>query len=178
MNAGRALVLLLILVGAAGAAISGAAFYYHLLYLGLILAAVAWLSVRWVARGLRLTRRPDFTRASVGDIYKEQFEVRNTSRIPGGWVELHNEMPLPLAAGSRLLTRLQPAREADLRGANLADAARWLPHGPDAPRGRRRAGPVSRRTLLPGGAHADRAADGVSASGCACSLPDSCPAGR
>ncbi|MFH1183508.1 MAG: DUF58 domain-containing protein [Chloroflexota bacterium] len=111
MNAGRGLVLLLVFVGAAGAAISGAAFYSHLLYLGLILAATSWLSVRMVARALRMTRRPDFYRASVGDIFKEQFEIVNMSRVPGGWVELHNEMPLPAASGSRLLTRLGPRQK-------------------------------------------------------------------
>jgi len=108
MNAGRTLVLLMFVVGAAGLAISGASFYSHLLYLGLILAAISWVSVRFVARALRLTRRPDFYRASVGDIFKEQFEVFNGGRLPGGWVELHNEMPLPMASGSRLLTRLRP----------------------------------------------------------------------
>ena len=111
MNIGRALVLMLVLVGGTGAVISGASFYSHLLYLGLILVAVSWLSVRLVARALRLTRRPDFYRASVGDIFKEQFEIQNASRVPGGWVELHNEMPLPMASGSRLLTRLQPRQK-------------------------------------------------------------------
>jgi uncharacterized protein (DUF58 family) len=111
VNTGRGLVALLILVGAAGAAITGASFYSHLLYLGLILLILSWISVRWVARSLRFTRRPDFFRASVGDIFKEQFEINNASRIPGGWVELHNEMTLPLAAGSRLLTRLRPRQK-------------------------------------------------------------------
>jgi len=108
MNTGRALILLLIVSGAVGLAVNGAAFYAHLLYLGLLLVAVSWISVRVVARGLRLTRRADFYRAGVGDIFKEQFEVFNGSRLPGGWVELHNEMPLPMASGSRLLTRLRP----------------------------------------------------------------------
>jgi len=129
MNVGRALALLLILGGAAGAAISGAAFYYHLAYVGLILVGVSWLSVRWVARGLRLTRRPDFYHASVGDIYKEQFEVYNASRIPGGWVELHNDMPLPLAAGSRLLTRIRP------REKQTFVARTWLTHRGGFPMG-------------------------------------------
>lgn len=108
MNTGRAVVLLLIVSGGVGLAVNGAAFYAHLLYLGLILLVVSWISVRVVARGLRLTRRADFYRAGVGDIFKEQFEVFNASRLPGGWVELHNEMALPSASGSRLLTRLRP----------------------------------------------------------------------
>jgi uncharacterized protein (DUF58 family) len=44
----------------------------------------------------------------VGDIFKEQYEIVNASGLPGGWVELHNEMRLPMASGSRLLTRLRP----------------------------------------------------------------------
>lgn len=130
MNSGRTLVLLLVLVGAAGAAVNGAAFYYHLLYLGLILAAAAWLSVRWVTGALRLTRRPDFYRASVGDIYKEQFEVINTGRLPGGWVELHNRMPLPLAAGSRLLTRLRPREKQSFVARTWLTRRGGFPMGP------------------------------------------------
>lgn len=130
MNAGRTLVLLLVVAGAAGAAVSGAAFYYHLLYLGILVAAVSWLSVRWVARALRLTRRPDFFRASVGDIYKEQFEVHNAGRVPGGWVELLNDMPLPLAAGSRLLTRLRPGEKQTFVARTWLTRRGGFPMGP------------------------------------------------
>ena len=56
----------------------------------------------------------------MGDIFKEQYEIENRSRLPGGWVELYNEMPIPMAAGSRLLTRLFP-------GENQTYVARtWL----------------------------------------------------
>lgn len=108
MNVGRVIVALLILTGLFGSAVTGAPFYSHILYLGLILVIGAWIWVQIVARSLRLDRRGDFTRASVGDIFKERFEVLNTSRLPGLWVELYNEMPLPTAAGSRLLTHLRP----------------------------------------------------------------------
>ncbi len=108
MNPGRLLVGLLIATGLAGSLISGAAFYTHLLVLGLLLVIGAWVWVRVVARSIRVTRKPDFYRASVGDIFKEQYELVNNSRLPGVWVELYNEMPLPTAAGSRLLTRLLP----------------------------------------------------------------------
>ncbi len=108
MSAGRVLVALLIVTGLVGSLVSGAAFYTHLLVVGVILVVGAWAWVQLVARGLRLSRTPDFYRASVGDILKEQYEIRNTSRLPGLWVELENEMDLPTAAGSRLLTRLRP----------------------------------------------------------------------
>jgi len=79
----------------------------------LFASALSWLASIWVtivAHSLRLSRRAEFWRASVGDIFKEQYEVKNTSHLPALWVEVYNEMPLPTAAGSRLLTRIR-ARE-------------------------------------------------------------------
>ncbi len=108
MNIGRATVALLISVGFIGSLVGGATFYSRLMYLGLVMVAGAWIWVTVVARSLRLKRRPEFWRASVGDIFKEQYEIQNRSRLPGGWVELYNEMPIPMPAGSRLLTRLNP----------------------------------------------------------------------
>jgi uncharacterized protein (DUF58 family) len=113
-------VALLIAAGALATLVGGPAFYSRLLYLGLLMVGGAWVWVTVVARSIRLTRRPEFWRASVGDIFKEQYEVENRSRLPGGWVELYNEMPIPMAAGSRLLTRLLP-------GENQTYVARtWL----------------------------------------------------
>jgi uncharacterized protein (DUF58 family) len=108
MSNGRLLVGLLIVTGLIGSLISGTAFYTHLLSVGAILVVGAWIWVTVLARSILLTRKPDFYRASVGDIFKEQYELLNTSLLPGLWIELYNEMPLPTAAGSRLLTRLRP----------------------------------------------------------------------
>lgn len=107
-NIGRVIIALFIFGGLFGSLVSGADFYSHLLYFGLILLIVSWLWVAIIARSLRLTREAEFWRASVGDIFKEQYEVKNASRLPALWVEVYNEMPLPTAAGSRLLTRLRP----------------------------------------------------------------------
>jgi uncharacterized protein (DUF58 family) len=109
-NIGRIVVALLVFGGLFGSLVSGAAFYSHFLYLGLTLFVISWLWVMIVARSLRLTREAEFWRASVGDIFKEQYEIKNTSRLLALWVEVYNEMPLPTAAGSRLLTRIR-ARE-------------------------------------------------------------------
>jgi uncharacterized protein (DUF58 family) len=108
MNVGRIIVALLIVAGLFGSFVTGAAFYSHLLYLGLILLIGAWIWVGVVARSVRFKRTGDFSRASVGDFFKEQFEIVNTSRLLGPWVEVYNEMPLPNVSGSRLLTRLLP----------------------------------------------------------------------
>jgi uncharacterized protein (DUF58 family) len=108
MKIARQVVAVLALAGIAGTLLGGGTFYARLTYVAIIVTIGAWVWVRVVARSITMTRRPDFWRASVGDIFKEQYEIRNSSRLPGGWVEIHNEMALPVAAGSRLLTRLNP----------------------------------------------------------------------
>ncbi len=108
MTASRLVVALMILTGLIGSLVSGAAFYTHLLVVGLILVVGSWIWVAVLLRSIQLERKPDVSRGSVGDIFKEQYELVNNSRLPGQWVELYNEMPLPTAAGSRLLTRLRP----------------------------------------------------------------------
>ncbi len=120
MNVGRALVALLIIVGLIGSLVSGSSFYSHLLLLGLLIVVGSWLWVSIVARFLRLRRQSDLSRARVGDIFKEQFDVLNASPLPGLWVEVFNEMPLPTASGSRLLTRMRP------RERQFYSARTWL----------------------------------------------------
>jgi uncharacterized protein (DUF58 family) len=111
MNTGRIIVALLLLTGLTGSFVNGAPFYSNIFYLGLILLLGAWLWVRILARSLSLNRQGDSPRASVGDIFKEQYEIMNASRLPGLWIELSNEMPVPTAAGSRLLTSLKPGQK-------------------------------------------------------------------
>jgi len=111
VNPGRLVVALLIITGLIGSLVSGTAFYTRLLIVGVVLLAGAWVWVTVVARSIELTRLPEFFRAGVGDIFKEQYEIRNMSSLPGMWVELYNEMPLPTASGSRLLTRVRPRQK-------------------------------------------------------------------
>jgi uncharacterized protein (DUF58 family) len=106
MNAGRVLVALMILGGLAGSLAGGAPFYSHLLYLGLLLLIGAWLWTFFVARSLRIERFSDARRGSVGDIFKERFDINNGSRLPALWVEIKNATPIS-ASGSRLLTTLR-----------------------------------------------------------------------
>lgn len=130
MNIGRASVALLIATGAIGALVSGAPFYSRLLFLGIIILVGAWTWARIVARSLQLSRTPDFWRASVGDIFKERFEILNTSRLPGLWVELLNLMPLPAAAGSRLLTDLRPRQKQSFVARTWLTRRGGFPIGP------------------------------------------------
>jgi uncharacterized protein (DUF58 family) len=132
MKIGRVLVALILLTGSVGSLISGADFYSHLLYLGLILVIGAWVWVTVVARSLRFSRVPEFLRASVGDIFKEQYEILNTSRLPGLWVELVNEMQIPAAAGSRLLTHVYPHEKQSYVARTWLTRRGGFPIGPTA----------------------------------------------
>ncbi len=106
MNPGRVLVALMILGGLAGLLAGGAAFYSHMLYLGLLLLIGAWLWTFLVARSLHIERISDARRGSVGDIFKERFDVSNGSRFSAPWVEVKNATPIS-TSGSRLLTTLR-----------------------------------------------------------------------
>ncbi len=130
MNVGRVFVALMISAGLLGSYLGGADFYARLAVLGILLVVGARLWVWLVARSIRLNRVPEFLRASVGDIFKEQYEIVNSSRLPGGWVELYNEMPLPSVSGSRLLTRLQPREKQAFVGRTWLTRRGGYPVGP------------------------------------------------
>jgi uncharacterized protein (DUF58 family) len=104
MKSGRIFVALLLIVGTAGALITGADIYSRFLYLGTLLVIGSWVWTQWVARGLKLSRYARITRANVGDFFEEHFEALNGSRILASWIEIFNQSQIPYASGSRLLT--------------------------------------------------------------------------
>lgn len=104
MKSGRILIALLLIVGILGAILSGAAIYSRFLYIAVLLGVGNWLWTRWVGNGLRLLRSARIQRANVGDIFEENFEIINKSRIFAPWVEIYNKSTIPFASGSRLIT--------------------------------------------------------------------------
>lgn len=107
MTPGRIFVLLILAVGGIGTAVNGGTVYVRLLYLGILLLALAWLMTIPALRGIRVERQARSLRASVGDIFEEHFEISNTSRLPKLWLEVANETTIPHATGSRILTFLR-----------------------------------------------------------------------
>ena len=105
-NPARLFLILLFLVGLVGTIITGADLYVRLAYLGGFLLAAAWLWTFLSLRRLRLTRQARSLRASVGDMFEENFDIQNESRLPRLWIEVDNRSNLPQAAGSRLLTNI------------------------------------------------------------------------
>lgn len=107
MTPGRILVLLLLAVGGVGTLVNGAVYYVRLLYLGGLLLIAAWLVTVTSLRGVTVERRARTSRAGVGDVFEEHFEIINNSRIPKLWLEVVNEMNMPNAGGSRIVTLLR-----------------------------------------------------------------------
>ena len=122
MTPGRILVLLMLIVGGVGTAVTGGVVYVRLLYLSALLIALAWLTSAFALRGIKVERQARLLRASVGDIFEEHFEVSNTSRIPKLWLEVANQANIPHATGSRVLTLLRPKQK------RIYTARNWLIH--------------------------------------------------
>ncbi len=104
MRAGRIMLALLLLIGAAGVLTTGSVIYSRFLYLGVMLTIGSWAWTRLAFRGLDLKRSARTQRANVGDVFEERFEVTNSSRVIVPWIEVINQSQVPFAAGSRVFT--------------------------------------------------------------------------
>jgi len=104
---GRIFVLLTLAVGGIGTMVNGSVYYVRLLYLGGLLLVLAWLLMVLSLRGITVERRARSSRAGVGDVFEEHFEVANNSRITKLWLEVANETKIPNATGSRIVTLLR-----------------------------------------------------------------------
>ena len=90
MTPGRIFVLLILAVGGVGSIVNGAPFYMRMLYLGVLLIALAWLLTVFSLRGIKVERKARSLRAAVGDIFEEHYEIINSSLIPKLWLEISN----------------------------------------------------------------------------------------
>ena len=98
----------LILFGLAGWAVTGQLLYARMAYLGLLLVVGAGIWTLISIHGIRLGRQARILRASMGEVFEEHFEVRNSARLACLWLEIINQSNLPMAGGSRLLTGIGP----------------------------------------------------------------------
>jgi uncharacterized protein (DUF58 family) len=94
----------LVLIGLAGWAVTGLLLYARMAYVGLFLGIGAGIWTLFSMRGIHLIRQARILRASMGEIFEEHFEVRNSAWLTCNWLEILNKSNLPLAGGSRLLT--------------------------------------------------------------------------
>jgi uncharacterized protein (DUF58 family) len=98
----------LIFVGLAGWAATGRVLYARMAYVGLFLVIGAGIWTVFSIQGIRLYRQARVLRASMGDVFEEHFEIRNSAWLTCLWLEVINKSNLPLAGGSRLLTGIGP----------------------------------------------------------------------
>jgi uncharacterized protein (DUF58 family) len=98
----------IILIGLAGWVVTGLQLYARMAYLGLLLVVGAGIWAVYSMRGIRLSRQARILRASMGDVFEEHFEVRNSAWLACLWLEIINQSNLPMAGGSRLLTGIGP----------------------------------------------------------------------
>ena len=59
------------------------------------------------SRGLNLKRTIRASRAQVGQVFEEQFDILNSSRFPLFWLELRDESPLPGSQGEYVLNLIK-----------------------------------------------------------------------
>lgn len=87
---------------------TGAEFLFFLLYLGIVVAGGSYVMTRFGLSDLEAGYVLDRLHAEVGDSLRATYTVRNTSRLPKPWLEVHNPSNLPnplpgraVALGSR-----------------------------------------------------------------------------
>lgn len=130
MTPARIFVLLILAVGGIGTMVNGAVYYVRLLYLGVLLLLIAWLLTILSLRGVTVERRARSSRAGVGDVFEEYFEVMNNSRVTKLWLEVANESKIPNATGSRIVTILRGRQKRSYTARTWLTSRGGFPLGP------------------------------------------------
>lgn len=103
-NSSKLLLASILLLGLLGMTAIGSPVYSRLVYFGIIIILYTWLSTTFSLNNIVLSRQARSLRASVGDVFEENYEVSNLSNFSRSFLEVKNESNLQNAAGSRLLT--------------------------------------------------------------------------
>lgn len=110
MTTGARIVLALFVVCVLVGATTGVTLYYRLAYVWGFLLGGSWLWSWLSLRGVRLVRKPRSTRAQMGQIFEERFEIDNPNRLPRVWIEVRDESSLPGTQASRLFPLVESRR--------------------------------------------------------------------
>jgi uncharacterized protein (DUF58 family) len=97
----QALVVAIVIVVAAFS--TGADFLFFLVYLGILVVGGAYVMTRFGLADLEAGYTLDRLHGHVGDALRATYTVRNTSRLPKLWLEVHNPSSLPVALPGRAL---------------------------------------------------------------------------
>jgi uncharacterized protein (DUF58 family) len=83
---------------------TGDEFLFFLLYLGIVIAGGSYVMTRFGLADLEAGYVLDRLHAEVGDILRATYTVRNTSRLPKPWLEVHNPSTLPSPLPGRAIS--------------------------------------------------------------------------
>ncbi len=106
MNTTQRVVFLLFGLSLVAGIMSSNIIYYRLSYLWGFLILISWLTSYFSIKGVQFRRSARTLRSQVGQIFEEQYEVRNTGRFPRLWIEVRDELDLPGTRGSHVLTMI------------------------------------------------------------------------
>jgi uncharacterized protein (DUF58 family) len=127
---------------------TGAQFLFFLVYLGIIVVGGSYVVTRFGLADLEAGYVLDRLHAQAGDMLRANYTVRNTSRLPKLWLEVHNPTTLPVGLPGQAIT-IGPHGERS-----------WSVRVPLTRRGHFRVDPMALRTGDPLGLFESNAAVG------------------
>src|SRR5687768_7651680 len=113
---------------------TGAQLLFFLVYLGIIVVGGSYVVTRFGLADLEAGYVLDRLHAQAGDLLRASYTVRNTSRLPKLWLEVHNPTTLPVGLPGQAIT-IGPRGERS-----------WSVRVPLARRGHFRVEPLALRT--------------------------------
>ena len=110
-------VILLILAGALlGIWITRAGIYYRIMYFCLLLIGLSWVMAKLSVHNIEIQRMARGSRQQLGDVFEEQFEIENNSKISRAWLEIEDGSGLPGSGSTRVLSWLKPKSARNYSG--------------------------------------------------------------
>ena len=103
----RRVVVVLFIISVLLGITTGGLVFFRMSYLWAIIFMVSWWWLSSASRGLNLRRTIRASRAQVGQVFEEQFDILNSSRFPLFWLELRDESPLPGSQGEYVVNLIR-----------------------------------------------------------------------
>jgi uncharacterized protein (DUF58 family) len=115
MSTSLRVVLILLVLSLFAFGVTGKLIYTRLIYLWLLLLITSWFWSRQSLQSVSIRRTAQVRRNNVGEIFGEQYEVRNTGRLPVLWLEVRDESGILGTTGSRVLAWIRGRQQRSYR---------------------------------------------------------------
>jgi len=115
MSTSLRVVLILLALSLFAFGVTGKLIYTRLIYLWLLLLITSWFWSRRSLQSVTIRRTAQVRRNNVGEIFGEQYEVRNTGRLPVLWLEVRDESGILGTTGSRVLAWIRGRQQRSYR---------------------------------------------------------------